>query len=324
MFGNHEDLLNEIDIESIENAISELKTERPDLNIVDRTISITDGIIMLLEITGPGGSHMIESQLEYRYGYIAISNAAPGFNDDGEEVVIENMLEYDGDDEYQRNGLFQYFKSTVLNQVYLIRRLYSGNNENDSLNTDNVDQNSNKDPERKIAVSHSRKTKTLPPLSRNTSSYPPLSEQRNLSPLQPDIQQEKPDEYSASSVSNTDQLVEEQEPENGSDNYEKTYKDDQFEQVQPIPQQSYLRFDIQDIRSQQSRNKHYLEDEDDTIDESYGTLDVEDDFGYYTPIDAEDIDNDNATVIETEEDNPDVEQHNDHIRSNKGFNGMFT
>lgn len=327
MFGNHEDLLNEIDIQSIENSISELKSERPDLNIVDRTISITDGIIMLLEITGQGGSHMLESQLEYRYGYIAISNAAPGLNDEGEEVVIENMLEYDGEDEYQRNALFQYFKSTVLNQVYLIRRLYSGNNNVIEQNSSVMENSTHIEPERQIAVSNARKKKDLPPLSHEKTKYPPLLKEQNNHSIHPDEDKElgyedeiQDDEQSLREIENYND-TEETQYDGIPDDQEEPIIDDHVETVQQVPQQSYLRFDIQDIKNNRPRNKHYLIEDDDS-DNQEGTLDIDDDFEYFSPIDAEDLDNEDATIITTDEDDSDLEYQPEYRKN--ASKGLFT
>lgn len=312
MFGNHEDLLNEIDIQSIENSISELKSERPDLNIVDRTISITDGIIMLLEITGQGGSHMLESQLEYRYGYIAISNAAPGFNDDGEEVVIENMLEYDGEDEYQRNALFQYFKSTVLNQVYLIRRLYSGNNNIAKPYTPDMEDNTHIEPERQIAVSNARKKKDLPPLSHEKNQHPPLSKEQNNHLIHSNEDEVQDDRQSLQEIEDHDDIPNDKE---------ETSINDHIETVQQVPQQSYLRFDIQDIKNNRPKNKHYLI-EDNASDSQEGTLDIDDDFEYFSPIDAEDLDSEDATIITTDEDDSNLEYQPEY--HNNTSKGLFT
>ena len=326
MFGNHEDLLNKIDIQSIENSISELKSERPDLNIIDRTISITDGIIMLLEITGQGGSHMLESQLEYRYGYIAISNAAPGFNDDGEEVVIENMLEYDGEEEYQRNALFQYFKSTVLNQVYLIRRLYSGNNNVAEQNTHAMEENEHAGLEREIAVSNARKKKNLPPLSHEKPQNPPLSKEQNNHPVQPNEDKEvdykddfKDDEQSLQEIEDYDDT--ENQHYGLPDYQEESSIDDNVEEVQQVPRQSYLRFDIHDLKENRKTNKHYLV-EDDNSNSQEGTLDIDDDFEYFSPINAENLDNKDATIIATDEDDLGLENQPEYRK--KASKGLFT
>lgn len=331
MFGNHEDLLNAIDIESIENAIAELKKERPDLNIVDRTISITDGIIMLLEITGQGGSHMLESQLEYRYEYIAISNAAPGLNDEGEEVVIENMLEYDGDDQYQRDALFQYFKSTVLNQIYLIRRLYSGYSEAPQKEFSIMENNPKTDTERQVAVPAARQSRDLPPLSHErTETEEPVYQERNLPPLCSEIKNTP--EYVHEEVQEETFIEDDQEfiptddeeidypPLNGHEIEDVV----QPEETKTLDQDVYLKFDIQQRKNRPSRNKHHFVEETET-EEVHPVVD--DEFGDFYPVNAEDISNEDATVIdpaEYSEYEDDYQEATRTTRPRKGVRGMFT
>ena len=316
MFGNHEDLLSTIDIQSIQDAIDELKEERSDLNIIHRTISITDGIIMLLEITGQGGSHMMESQLEYRYGYIAISNAAPGYNDQNEEVVIENMLEYDGDNQHQRDALFEYFKSTVLNQMYLIRRLYSGYNENTQQEETYDEQESTK-KERKVAVSSARQNRNLPPLSYEQSSLPPLSTpEKSVEPLDTDnvesLEAEPLDTLEAEPLEEKPEELRNEDTLDGpflhEDNNVQTY---QVAEVEDSLNEDPLQMDDQEGDLPEDK-LYYHED---------SVKSFMDDFDTFYAVDAENINGKSATNIDQKKDDDKQEGSRN---KRKPFKGMFT
>lgn len=316
MFGNHEDLLSTIDIQSIQDAIDELKEERSDLNIIHRTISITDGIIMLLEITGQGGSHMMESQLEYRYGYIAISNAAPGYNDQNEEVVIENMLEYDGDNQHQRDALFEYFKSTVLNQMYLIRRLYSGYNENTQQEETYDEQESTK-KERKVAVSSARQNRNLPPLSYEQSSLPPLSTpKKSVEPLDTDnvesLEAEPLDTLEAEPL--------EEKP-------EELRNEDTLDDPFLHEDNNIQAHQVADVEDSFNEDTLQMDDQEEDLpeDKLYYPEDSAksfmDDFDAFYAVDAENINGKSATNIDQKEDD---DKQKESRNKRKPFKGMFT
>ena len=316
MFGNHEDLLSTIDIQSIQDAIDELKEERSDLNIIHRTISITDGIIMLLEITGQGGSHMMESQLEYRYGYIAISNAAPGYNDQNEEVVIENMLEYDGDNQHQRDALFEYFKSTVLNQMYLIRRLYSGYNEN-TQQEDTYDEQESTKKERKVAVSSARQNRNLPPLSYEQSSLPPLSTpEKSVEPLDTDnvesLEAEPLDTLEAEPL--------EEKP-------EELRNEDTLDDPFLHEDNNIQAHQVADVEDSFNEDTLQMDDQEGDLPEDklyYHEDSVKsfmDDFDTFYAVDAENINGKSATNIDQKEDD---DKQKESRNKRKPFKGMFT
>lgn len=316
MFGNHEDLLSTIDIQSIQDAIDELKEERSDLNIIHRTISITDGIIMLLEITGQGGSHMMESQLEYRYGYIAISNAAPGYNDKNEEVVIENMIEYDGDNQHQRDALFEYFKSTILNQMYLIRRLYSGYNENTQQEEAYDEQESTK-KERKVAVSSARQNRNLPPLSYEQSSLPPLSTpEKSVEPLDTDnvesLEAEPLDTLEAEPLEEKPEEFRNEDTLDGPFLHEdNNVQAHQVAEVENSLNEDPLQMDDQEENLPEDK-LYYPED---------SVKSFMDDFDAFYAVDAENINGRSATNIDQKEDD---DKQKESRNKRKPFKGMFT